>query len=141
LKKEYFDFLSDYLVHNSLFLQKSLATLFAELGDIVSYNVARCYMCTDGAKFHFKTRILFYWASTIYRNYGISEVGIKQIKIIFLLGILFHWWFDPPYHGKGECDGHGSVVKRKIRRYILKGVQFILFCCVYKNLSRWVFCG
>jgi hypothetical protein len=27
----------------------------------------------------------------------------------------------PPQHGKGECDGHGAVIKRKARLYLLVG--------------------
>ena len=32
----------------------------------------------------------------------------------------------PPYHGKGECDGHGAVIKRKARLYLLTGKWFNL---------------
>ena len=35
-----------------------------------------------------------------------------------------------PYHGKGECDSHGSVVKRKIQLYILDGWHAVLFNCI-----------
>jgi len=75
------------------------------LQDDLPYSPAGCWITTDGARAHFKSRISLYWATQFQKDH--------KIKV--------HWWFDCPYHGKGECDGHGSVVKRKIRRFILKG--------------------
>lgn len=40
----------------------------------------------------------------------------------FLLGIPIHWIFCPSYHGKGDCDGHGATVKKKIRRWVLNSM-------------------
>lgn len=37
------------------------------------------------------------------------------------IGVVVHWIFDPSHHGKGECDGHGAVVKSGIRFFVLKG--------------------
>ena len=34
-------------------------------------------------------------------------------KKLFFTGFVPQWIYDPPYHGKGECDSHGAVVKRK----------------------------
>jgi hypothetical protein len=33
----------------------------------------------------------------------------------------------PPQNGKGECDGHGAVVKKKARLFLLSGIIFIIF--------------
>ena len=35
----------------------------------------------------------------------------------------------PPQHGKGECDGHGAVIKRKARLYLVVGKS----SCLHMN--------
>ena len=78
LKKRYYDFLSDYLVHSSMYFQKSMDILFAELAEELPYAVKKCFLTTDGAKGHFKSCISFYWATTVKRKYG------KEKKCVLL---------------------------------------------------------
>jgi hypothetical protein len=38
-----------------------------------------------------------------------------------ILDFTVHQITCPPQHGKGDCDGHGAVVKKKARVYLLIG--------------------
>ena len=38
----------------------------------------------------------------------------------------------PPQHGNGECDGHGSVIKKKARLYLLIGKIFNNITIIFK---------
>lgn len=75
---------------------------------------------TDGGRQHFKFRISFYFASTLP-----AILGNLMCVLLCLApagqGIPVHWIFSPSYHGKGECDSHGAVVKRSIRLFVLDG--------------------
>ena len=44
-----------------------------------------------------------------------------------LLEIKIHQVTCPPQHGKGECDGHGAVIKRKARLFLLLGMCSLFF--------------
>jgi hypothetical protein len=33
------------------------------------------------------------------------------------------WTFDPPYHGKGPCDGMAAIIKRTASTFIIKGIS------------------
>jgi hypothetical protein len=37
------------------------------------------------------------------------------------IDIIMEQWTCPPHHGKGECDSHGAVVKKKARVFLLVG--------------------
>ena len=41
------------------------------------------------------------------------------------------------YHGKGEHDGHGAVVKRGGRDFILKGNTGYFFSAFYFLYNSW----
>jgi hypothetical protein len=49
--------------------------------------------------------------------------SIKKMSIIFL-EFKIHQVTCPPQHGKGECDGHGAVLKRKAKLYLLIGIIY-----------------
>jgi hypothetical protein len=47
------------------------------------------------------------------------------------------WIFDPPYHGKGPCDGKSSLLKHSAAMYLLKGQRNnnwqTLYSCLLDN--------
>ena len=65
-----------------MYFQKSMDILFNELADEIPYDIKKCFITTDGAKGHFKSRISFYWASTVKRKYGLC-VCIKCVLFNF----------------------------------------------------------
>ena len=81
----------------------------------------KVWLNTDGGKAHFKSRISFYYFSTLRSLFG------KHIKYFILVikllveSLKIHWIFSESHHGKGEHDGHGATVKCNIRLFILGG--------------------
>jgi len=86
---------------------------------------------TDGGPTHFKTRISFFFGTklpSMFGKCGTQHSDSNEINLFFTKkSIPFHWFFSPPYHGKGECDSHGAVVKRTILLFVLDGN----FVCVH----------
>jgi hypothetical protein len=131
LVKKYYDFVSEYLGHNNVFYNKCMVILLDQLKTDIPFKFNKIYNVTDGGS-HFASRYAF-WdlgrTSRLYSNLSFilffysdclsSSVSFLEIKI--------HQVTCPPQHGKGECDGHGAVIKRKARLYLLVGMYFCSF--------------
>ena len=61
-------------------------------------------MLSDGAGKEFRSRHNMIWGCFFERKYGFK----------------FRMCVDPPYHGKGDCDSRGGVIKRGLLRHIVK---------------------
>lgn len=83
------------------------------------------WILSDGGRAHFKSRISFYFMTTLPDLFGMFHALCAPSNTI--TGAVFHWLFSPSNHGKGECDSHGAVVKRGIRLFVLDGV-YLEFC-------------
>lgn len=107
IKKLYHAFVSPYLTHSSLFFQKAFSALLPHLP--LSNDACKCIILTDGGMQHFKNRISMHW-------------GTKAFQ---LFKLQLRWIIDPAYHGKGECDGRGALLKKFAKVHILKEDGFI----------------
>ena len=121
LKKFYYDFVSEYLGHNSVFYEKCMSILYEEIKQTMEFEITAIYNVTDGGS-HFVSRFAFWSVGKFAKHYGTficDKITNLEIKI--------HQITCPPQHGKGECDGHGAVVKRKARLFLLIGKLFKKF--------------
>ena len=113
----YFDFVSSYISHNDVFYVKCYAILIEELKTLIDYDIVRIINVTDGGN-HFVSRFAFWYLNLFNHSYG----NFKFYKFyLYFKGIIFEQWICPPHYGKGECDSHGSVIKRKTRVFLLLG--------------------
>ncbi len=105
--KKYHAFVSPYLYHTSVVFQKAFTALLPLLD--LGNDVCHCILLTDGGMQHFKNRRSMHWGT----------------KVFSTLGLHLRWIIDPAYHGKGECDGRGALLKKKARIHVLKEDGFI----------------
>lgn len=77
-------------------------------------------MLSDGGRAHFKSRISFFFMTTLPDLFGMCLFSCGSVNNF--QDAVFHWLFSPSNHGKGECDSHGAVVKRGIRLFVLDGM-------------------
>lgn len=105
--KKYHAFVSPYLYHTSLVFQKAFTALLPMLN--LGEDVCHCILLTDGGMQHFKNRRSMHWGT----------------KVFSTLGLHLRWIVDPAYHGKGECDGRGALLKCKAKIHVLKEDGFI----------------
>lgn len=83
MEKQYFDFLSDYTIHNSRYFQKSMDVLLVHLKEILA-PFRTVWLLTDGGRHHFKTRISMYYASTIPQVHGMFFIFFTNNKVYFV---------------------------------------------------------
>jgi len=108
LRHSYFDFVSAYLSHNDYYYGQSLEMLLAHLQQEMELDFDRVFIVTDGGRY-FVSRFVW-WYNNLYS---------QQFHCI-----ICHW-ISPPCHGKGECDGHGAVVKTKAKTFLLVASRHI----------------
>jgi hypothetical protein len=92
------------------------------------FNYIQVWLDSDGGKAHFKSRISFYFASTLPSLFGMvfmRKFGFLLemflTLVFFITDIRMHWIFSPSNHGKGDCDSHGAVVKTGAKLFVLNG--------------------
>lgn len=107
ISKTYHAFVSPYLAHSSLVFQKAFSALLPHIP--MHNNVTKCIILTDGGAQHFKNRMSLHWATKAYSNFELQ----------------LQWIVDPAYHGKGECDGHGALLKKMAKIHVLKEEGYI----------------
>lgn len=120
ITKQYHSFVSHYLAHSTIFFQKAFIAILPLLE--LDQNVENIIIITDGGMQHFKNRRSMFWASKLEQQFDFK----------------FRWIVDPAYHGKGECDGRGALLKKSARLHILKGTLsphyvFISNCLFTEN--------
>jgi len=119
LVKKYYDFVSEYLGHNNVFYMKCMTILLDQLKEDVPFEFKKLYNVTDGGS-HFVSRYAYWDLGKTSRSY--SKTGnFPSSQIPFSTEIVIHQITCPPQHGKGECDGHGAVIKKKARLFLLVG--------------------
>jgi hypothetical protein len=100
VKKHYFEFFSDYLIHNSHFTIKALERLF-ESKLIKELNVQKvCFWMDNGP--HFRTKSLFRYFFLLQDN--------KKLNI--------SWNYFIEHHGKSCCDRRFSFISGIYKKYI-----------------------
>lgn len=102
LIKQYFEFFSDFLGHSSLFFQKCMKILMEYFDFPMAVNTV--YIQTDGSVQQFQKRHNILWGRRFYSTFRYH----------------LRWCIDPPYHGKGDCDSRGGVIKRAVRKHALR---------------------
>jgi hypothetical protein len=68
--KVYYDFVSEYLGHNSVFYDKSMGILIEELQASLHFSIDTVYIVSDGGN-HFVSRFSFWTLGEYSRYYGI----------------------------------------------------------------------
>ena len=146
-KKFHVDYVSSYLSHNSLFFQKCVYDLLEYLRDELGFEfnkvfsngapIENLFMCKYCRYFlipteaeHTSSLAFRFSSAQHYRKFLVLKY-IVQFCILTSAGIFVHWIFAPSNHGKGDCDSHGAVVKRRIRRFVLN--RMILYYKTYVN--------
>jgi hypothetical protein len=126
LVKNYYDFVSEYLGHNNVFYNKCMNVLLDELKTKIPFEFTKMYNVTDGGS-HFASRYAYWDLGKTSRTH--SEL-LKRISFILFMPpteLKIHQITCPPQHGKGECDGHGAVIKKKARLYLLVGICYYFY--------------
>lgn len=100
--KHFYEFFMDYLKHSSLVFHECM-DLFVENFPFPDY-ITTIILLSDGAGKEFRSRHNLIWGAYFKRKYGYT----------------LRMCVDPPYHGKGECDSRGGVIKRGLLRHIVK---------------------
>ncbi len=103
LAKHSYEYFMDFLQHSSLVFHKCMDLFVDTQFDFPDYITA-IIMLSDGAGKEFRSRHNMIWGCYFERKYGFK----------------FRMCVDPPYHGKGDCDSRGGVIKRGLARHIVK---------------------
>jgi hypothetical protein len=90
---------------------------------LINLIFVQVWLDSDGGKAHFKSRISFFFASSLPDIFGkyLPWCLNDKYDLLFYVGVPLHWIYDPSNHGKGECDSHGAVVKKGIKLFVLNG--------------------
>ena len=101
--KHSYEYFMDFLQHSSLVFHKCMDHFMNSQFDFPDY-ITSILMLSDGAGKEFCSRHNMIWGCFFERKYGFK----------------FRMCIDPPYHGKGDCDSRGGVIKRGLLRHIVK---------------------
>jgi hypothetical protein len=99
LKKSYFDFVSNVLTHDTLYVTECLDKFFGS--DLFTKrNFKKVFFWFDNGPHHFRTHEL-----TAYFKGLKPRLNLDRLQ----------WNFFVEYHGKNFCDSHFSLISRFIR--------------------------
>jgi hypothetical protein len=99
LKKSYFDFVSNVLKHDTLFVTECLDKFFGS--DLFTKgNFKKVFFWFDNGPHHFRTHEL-----TAYFHRLKTRLQLERLQ----------WNFFIEYHGKNLCDTHFSLISRFLR--------------------------
>jgi len=119
--------ISDYLSHYTRFVY-CVQKIIIEFLRQEYRNVSKINYVTDGATGHFKSKTAMFKLEINYDLFLLDRFNLCNLAYHYAdFSLQATWTYSATGHGKGPCDGLGSVVKSAATQYLHKGGPNVAF--------------